>query len=167
MSKFSHRLELAANLLIVTVAVLLIGAFVQKFIFNKQAGAKAQPVVGAHVNLIDDAQAGQSRTLILALQTTCHFCNESAPLYKRLIEVVKNKNVKLVAVLPTSTEESKAHLDELGLTNLEVKRSPLDAIQVGGTPTLILTNEKGEVTDFWVGKLPPNKEKEVIDKLSS
>ncbi len=63
--------------------------------------------------------------------------------------------------------DSKAHLNELGLTNLEVKRSPLENIQVSGTPTLILTNEKGEIMDFWVGKLTPDKEAEVINKLNS
>jgi hypothetical protein len=44
---------------------------------------------------------------------------------------------------------------------------PLDSIRVGGTPTLILTNDKGEVTDFWVGKLAPDKEVELINKLNS
>jgi len=80
---------------------------------------------------------------------------------------VKDRNIKLVAVFPTSIEESKAHLNELGLNNLEVKRSPLENIRVSGTPTLILTNEKGEVTDFWLGKLTPDKETEVINKLNS
>ena len=59
------------------------------------------------------------------------------------------------------------YLNELGLTNLEVKRSSLDNIQVSGTPTLILTNEKGEITDYWVGKLTPDRETEVINKLNS
>ena len=111
--------------------------------------------------------SSQPKTLVLVLQAGCRFCNESAPFYKRIIENTQNKNVKLVAVFPTSVEESKAYLNELGLTNLEVKRSPLDNIQVSGTPTLILTNEKGEITDYWVRKLPSDKETEVINKLNS
>lgn len=66
-----------------------------------------------------------------------------------------------------SVEESAAHLSVLGLDGIEVRRSPLDVIQVSGTPTLILTNEEGEVRDFWVGKLTPDKEMEVINKLNS
>ncbi len=73
----------------------------------------------------------------------------------------------MVAVFPTDIEESRAHLDKLGLTNLDVKQASLDSIQVDGTPTLILVNDKGEVTNYWVGKLPPNKEAEVISKLIS
>jgi hypothetical protein len=37
----------------------------------------------------------------------------------------------------------------------------------GFTPTLILTNEKGEITHFWVGMLPAEKENEVISRLNS
>jgi thioredoxin-related protein len=170
MSKLSHKAELAANILIIVAAALLIGVIVEKYFFSKPAinqQARVQPVIGSHMNLLDENRANQSKTLILALQTGCHFCNESAPFYKRLIEAVKDKNVKLIAVFPTSIEESKAHLNELGLTNLEVRRSPLENIQVSGTPTLILTNETGEIMDFWLGKLTPDKEAEVINKLSS
>ena len=117
------------------------------------------------MNAPDINWSQQPKTLVLALQTGCRFCNESAPFYKRIIETVKNKNIKLVAVFPTEIEESAKHLEELGLTNIEVKRSSLGSLQVSGTPTLILTNNKGEITDYWVGKLPPDKETEVLDKL--
>ena len=170
MRRLSQKAEIAANILIIVVAALLIGVIVQKYFFGKSAikqQARVQPAIGSHVNLLDESRVNQSKTLILALQTGCHFCNESVPFYKRLIETVKGKNIKLVAVFPISIEESKAHLNELGLTNLEVKRSPLENIQVSGTPTLILTNEKGEIMDFWVGKLTPDKEAEVINKLNS
>lgn len=113
------------------------------------------------------AWSPQSKTLIMAMQTGCHFCNESMPFYRRLIEATKDKNIKLVAVFPSSVEESTAHLDSLGIKNLEVKQIPLANMQVRGTPTLILTNGNGEIINFWVGKLPPEKEAEVIDKLSS
>lgn len=170
LSKFNQRAELVANTLVILVAVLLIAVIVQKYLSKPAAingEARVQPTIGSHVNLPDEDWAKQSKTLIFALQTGCRFCNESAPFYKRLIETVKDKNVKLVAVFPTSVGESKAHLNELGLTSLEVKRSPLENIQVSGTPTLILTNEKGEITDYWIGKLTPEKEAEVVDKLNS
>ena len=170
MSKFSQKAELAANLLIIIAAVLLIGVIIQKYFFSTTTvnqKARLQPIIGSKLNVSDVNYSTQAKTLVLALQTSCHFCNESAPFYKRIIENTQNKNIKLVAVLPTSVEESKAHLNELGLKNMEVRRSPLDTIQVGGTPTLILINEKGEITDYWVGKLPPEKEAEVIEKLSS
>lgn len=171
MSKITEKVELTANILIIVVAVLLGGFIAQRYFSNTPATAnskaRVQPTIGSKMNLTDVNWSNQPKTLILALNKGCHFCTESAPFYKRLIENTQNKNVKLVAVFPGDTEESKAHLNALGLTNMEVKRSPLNNLQVSGTPTLILTNEKGEITDYWVGKLTPDKETEVLNKLNS
>lgn len=170
MNKLSQRLELVANILIIVVAVAIGSVLIQKYFFQSTVvnqKARVQPEIGSKLNLSDVDFSNQPKTLVLALQAGCRFCNESAPFYKRIIENTQNKNIKLVAVFSTGMEESTAYLNELGLTNLEVKRSPLDNIQVNGTPTLILTNEKGEITDYWVGKLPPDKETEVINRLNS
>lgn len=169
MSKIKEKVELTANILIIVAAVLLVGVMVQKYFFNSPTAAnqrtRIQPGIGSKVNLPDVNFSAQPKTLVLVLQAGCRFCSESAPFYKRIIENTRNKSVKLIAVLPTSIEESEAYLNELGLNSLEVKRSSLDNIQVNGTPTLILTNDKGEVTDFWIGKLTHDKETEVINKV--
>lgn len=171
MSKTYQKVELTANVLIIIVAVLFGAVLVQKYFFGvpiaSNQSARAQPTIGSRINLSDVDWANQPKTLILVLQTGCHFCNESAPFYKRIIESVQNKNVKLIAVFPSNKEESAAHLNDLGLTNMEVKQLPLNSLQVSGTPTLILTNDKGEVTDYWIGKLSPDREMEVINKLNS
>lgn len=170
MNKFNQRAELAANVLIVVVAVLLIGVIAQKYLFKSPAAdpaVRVQPTVGKKVNLADVNFSENPRTVVLALQTTCHFCNESAPFYKRLAEETKGKNIKLVAVFPTNVEDSARHLTELGVTGFEVKQAPISALDASGTPTLIITNEKGEVTNFWIGKLPAEKETEVINQLNS
>ena len=84
-----------------------------------------------------------------------------------MIEKTKDRNIKLVAVLPTDIKRSRAHLDKLGLTNLDVRQASLGSIQASGTPTLILVDDKGEIISSWVGKLPPDKEIEVISRLIS
>ena len=173
MHKAFQKIELAANVLIIVVALLLGGAIIQKFFFAAPTAAipkrppRLEPRIGSTVNLPDVNWSRQPKTLILVLQSGCRFCNESAPFYKSVIEAARNKNIKLIAVLPTGVDESIEHLNKLGLTNIEVKQSSLDSLQVSGTPTLILTNDKGEVTNYWVGKLPPNKEMDVISKLNS
>jgi thioredoxin-related protein len=172
MKKISSKVELTANILIIVVALALGAVLVQRYFFAPSTAAatqppRVQPTVGTKINLSDENWSAQPKTLILALQTTCHFCNESAPFYKRLIQEAKSKKIKLVAVFPTKVEESTAHLNELGLSGMEVKQSPLGTLQTSGTPTLILTNDKGEITNFWVGKLQPDKEDEVITTLNS
>lgn len=171
MSKLNQKVELAANFLIIIAAVLLCAAIVQKYFFDKSTAAnqpaRVQPTVGKQVNLPDENWSAHRKTIVLALQTTCRFCHESAPFYKRLIESAKGKNIKFVAVFPQTVEESQAHLNQLGLTGLEIKQLSISRLDASGTPTLILTNEKGEVTNYWVGKLSPDKETEVINKLNS
>ena len=171
MSKINQKVELAANILIIVVAVLLIGVVAQRYFFNSATAPnrppRLQPTAGTKINLSDTDWSRQPKTLILALQKGCHFCTESAPFYKRLQESVRDKNVKLVAVLPGKLEESTGYLNQLGLTNLEVKQASLDTLQTSGTPTLILVNNKGEVTHFWVGRLPADKEDEVFNQLNS
>ncbi|HSK70047.1 MAG TPA: hypothetical protein VK892_00020, partial [Pyrinomonadaceae bacterium] len=77
------------------------------------------------------------------------------------------RNIKFVAVFPTKVEDSTRYLTEHGLNGFEVKEAPISALDASGTPTLILTNDRGEVTHFWVGKLPAEKEAEVINQLKS
>jgi hypothetical protein len=171
MSKINQKIELTANILIIVVAVLLIGVIAQRYFLSPAPvpghPPRVQPTVGTKIKLSDTDWSGRPKTLILALQKDCHFCTESAPFYKRLQESVRDKNVRMVAVLPGRTEESTSYLNQLGLTNLEVKQAPLDTLQTSGTPTLILVNDKGEVTHFWVGRLRADKENEVINQLNS
>ncbi len=166
----ARAIEVIANVLIIALALLLGTVVVHKYFFKKSSpteAARIQPVLGSKITFSGVDWTSQPKTLILALQTGCRFCNESAPFYKRIIDVTRGKNVKLVAIFPSPVEESAAHLNQLGLTDLEVKQSPLKALQTNGTPTLILINQKGEITDFWMGKLEPDKENEVIGKLTS
>lgn len=171
MSRINQKIELIANILIIVVAIMLVGVMAQKFFFSPSVTsnqtARVQPNVRAKINLPDVDWSKQPKTLILALQKGCHYCSESAPFYKRLKESVQNKNVKLVAVLPSTPGESTAYLEQLGINNLEIRQLPLNTLQVSGTPTLILTNDKGEITQFWVGKLSPEKEIEVLELLAS
>jgi len=167
MSNFKQKIELIANILIIVVAVMLGGLIVQKYLLAPKQPEQIQPTVGAKINLPEVDFSAQPKNLILVLQKGCHFCTESAPFYKRLQESAPNKNVKLIAVLPGNPEESAAYLNQLGIDNLEIKQSPMNNLQTSGTPTLILTNDKGEITHFWVGKLTAEKEDEVFSRLNS
>jgi hypothetical protein len=106
------------------------------------------------------------RTLILALQTTCHFCTESAPFYQKLVrERSQFSNTKLLAVLPQSVEQSNEYLSNLGVSVDGVMQGSLRSIGVSGTPTLLLVNHVGTVTEAWTGKLQPEAEDQVLSRL--
>jgi hypothetical protein len=104
------------------------------------------------------------RTLILAISTRCHFCAESAPFFKR-VEKERPRDVKLVALLPQPVEEARRYLDGEGVHVDEVRQASPQSIGVAGTPTLLLVDARGKVSNVWRGKLQPDDEEKVIATL--
>lgn len=172
MEKISPKFELVAFVFVTSVAVLLEIVIIQKYFLDPKTASNQQQYSnqlqiqsGAQIKIPGVDLSSYPKTLIIALQKGCHFCTSSAPFYKSLIENVQDKNIKLVAVLPDSPEEARDYLDKMGLTSLEIKQFSFSNLRVRGTPTLILINAKGEVTNSWVGKLNSIKEEEVIKSL--
>ncbi|HSS48679.1 MAG TPA: hypothetical protein VLX28_07015, partial [Thermoanaerobaculia bacterium] len=112
---------------------------------------------------------GATRALVVAVSPTCHFCNDSLPFYKHLVDERNSKGsaVKFVAAVPT--EDSKAPESEK-FTNAGVKPDNVvhldfSSIKVPGTPTLLLVDNNGKVLNVWVGKLDESGEKDVLKVL--
>lgn len=168
MSEVYQKIELTANILIIVVALLLGGFLVKKFFFPgaPELPQRKSPVVGQQVADVGINWAENQRNILLVLQKGCKYCTESAGFYKRLIEQTKDKNIKVTALLPQSKEEAGQYINELGLSGIEVRQSQLDSLNVGGTPTIIVTDNQGVISDTWMGKLPPDIESEVIKKLT-
>lgn len=165
-NRLAGKLEIYANIAIIVVAVLIGLAFVKSYVLADRAQPQPRNPVGTKVSLpgIDWAKNGQ--TMLLVLQKGCHFCSESAPFYRQLVkETADNGKVQLIALLPQEVDESRSYLSELGVTVQEVKQTPLNSLGVTGTPTLLLVNGEGVVTNAWKGKLPVEKESEVLAKL--
>jgi thiol-disulfide isomerase/thioredoxin len=168
MAGIQKKLELVANIAIIVVAVILGYVLVKQFVFPAPPAAPAQmkqPEIGAKINLPDTDFSASEKTLILALKKGCHFCSESAPFYQKLAQMAPEKGVRLIATFPHSVEEGQGYLKELNVPIADMKQADFAAINVGGTPTLILTDKNGQVQKFWIGKLPADKETEVINSL--
>ncbi|MFL6208943.1 MAG: peroxiredoxin family protein [Pyrinomonadaceae bacterium] len=100
------------------------------------------------------------------LRDGCHFCSDSAPFYQQLIkEPGAQSDTKLAAILPGAAADSRAYLSRLGVPIKDVRQASLGALGISGTPTLLLVNAQGVVTKAWVGRLPTDKEVEVINAL--
>lgn len=165
--KFTRTIEITTNIAIITVAVLLSVVLVKNYLLSgptPNAPEPPRPVpTGTKMALQDVNWAANKRTLLMVLSDTCRYCTESADFYKKLAqERAKHDDLRMVAVLPQNVEAGKTYLNKLGVTVDEVRQSPLDAVGVRATPTLILVDDKGVVTGSWVGKLPAQNEAEVL-----
>jgi len=108
------------------------------------------------------------KTLVLALQTGCHFCSESGPFYQQLLrERAEFGSTRFVAVLPQSVQTSTTYLKKLGVAVDEVRQGSLTEIGVRGTPTLLIVNGSGVVSDAWYGRLQRLAEDEVVNQLKA
>lgn len=163
MNGLLKKIEVVANLSIVVVAIVVCIAAV-KYFRTKATGADAHTATiaaGSKMNLPNEDWGRNRKTLLLGLSTNCKYCSASAGFYQRLAQAA-SANTKLVAVLPQSREESQQYLAALKLPIENIQQASPAALGIRGTPTLILVNSAGSVTNLWVGQLPHDKEEEVL-----
>ena len=170
MNRVYKRVELVANVAIILVAIALVVVLAKRFIFNagneNQANETIQSNVGAKLSQPDIDWSKSNKNLILILSNTCRFCTESAPFYKRLVqEQTQRGTFYLTALFPQPVSDGQKYLHELGVDINEIKQLSPGAIRIRGTPTVLLVNSAGVVTEEWLGKLPPDKENEVLSRL--
>lgn len=164
------KIELLANVAIIVVALLLGAVLVRRYLLPgsqaEPAAVEPQPQPGTKLPLADVDWAQGRRTLVLVLSKTCQFCTESAPFYRRLAqERAANENLRLLAVLPQEVGAGREYLDGLGLKVDDIRQAPPPTLGLRGTPALILADSTGNVLSSWVGKLPADKESEVLSAL--
>ena len=169
MSQSYKKIELTANVLIIALVLLVAGIFAQKYFFSRVATPPLPkaPAIGDKVLLEGFDWSKSDKTLLLVLQKGCRYCTESAPFYQNLIQQTKGKPVRLVAVLPNNREEAEQYMAELNISGIDIRQASLNSLNVGGTPTLLLADHEGKVTDVWLGKLKPDKQHEALIKLTN
>jgi len=155
----SKQLENLANAAMLVTGILLSVILVKQFLLPKPQAART--VQGTNVSLAGVDWSKNGKTLVMALSTKCHFCTESAPFFQRVAKAAGGK-VKLLAIFPQPRVEAEDYLAAVGVHVDDVKQAALNSIGVAGTPTLLLVNKAGSVTDVWPGKLSPDKEAEVL-----
>src|SRR3977135_661859 len=155
------KLEIRANIAVIITSVVLCSVLVKKYFFSPtkqeasvEAAASKSPasnvsqrrpiLVGTKISLAGIDWSKSTRTVVLALSTTCHFCSESAPFYQEL-QQQKQNGVSLVAVFPQPVEDSRNYLNKLGVSITAVVQGSLASVGVSGTPTLLLIDTQGSV----------------------
>ena len=174
MTNFNKKIEILANLTIIVVAALLAVVMVKDHLLTREPASPRQSVNqpvesrkqianGTNLSSLDVDWKQSKQTLVLAISSTCRFCTDSAPFYRTLIQ--NKRDTRVVAVLPQPVEEGKVYLQKLGVAVDEVRQLPLNKLGARGTPTLLLVDPSGSIKNSWVGKLPREKEAEVLSNL--
>lgn len=160
------RLDIIANIAVIVTSVALLG-----FLGNQWWGSlhapqprQAKALTGSTVQLPGVDFTRHEKTLLITISTTCHFCNDSEPFYRQLVQTDGLKT-HLIAVLPQSQSEAESYVHSSIAPSLQVVSASLDSMGVSGTPTLLLVDGNGKVVKAWVGILDDAGQKQVQSQL--
>lgn len=170
--KAKSYLEVITSIAVLIVSAVVLATFALNYYRARwpptqlQAGLQkgvALPPLQA-LNYSDSPQ-----TLLVALNTRCEYCTASVPFYNQLAELQRNNNkgIKIVALFPNPADEVSQYVAQKKLELIAIAAPDVGGLGLYGTPTMILVDNQGRVIDFWIGKLSPNVEQEVIGRLSN
>jgi len=121
-------LEKIANIAVILAAIVFIAVVVRSELSKHSHPAYpasiARDMSGKTVTLPGVNFPKQTKTLLIAISTSCHFCKESLPFYKDLSEKLKGK-VDVIAVLPQSEEEAKTFIQGANISVNQVVSTEL------------------------------------------
>jgi len=108
-----------------------------------------------------------SRNAILAISTRCHFCGESMPFYRGLASIRTNPAhpFKLIVIAPQDAVAVREYLAANGVQVDEIAPESPSQIKIAGTPTVLISDEKGIVRAAFSGKLDSSGQEAVIKSL--
>lgn len=158
------KIEGVANLIVILLAVVVGSIFLKDRFFTPQAHPNEVRVGDKLTPLNGWDWGAHERTLVLVLKKGCHFCEDSAPFYERLLVQQKRdgSTTAVVAAFPDAADVVKEVVQLEGLDVPTLAEVPLEELKASGTPTLLLVDHRGTVLKAWIGMLSPRQELEVM-----
>ncbi len=164
-SKIPTIFEYATNIAIVAVAAVVLVTYFTRTHVSSSSSAPAATLRGSHIDLTKFSSTPAKLNVVLALSTTCHFCEQDADLYRGLSQIQTTGKTRLFAVFPQKTADASLYLDQHGIRVDSVQSSSLSDYKISATPTILFVDSRGMVTDAWVGSLEEKQKSKVLDEV--
>jgi hypothetical protein len=109
----------------------------------------------------------QSSTAVIAIRDGCHFCEDSASFYRRLVYMEQQREIKthIVFVLPDSQSIGRSDIPTNAAESQVFYNVPLRSFGVTGTPTILIVSNSEQIVRVWQGELTPDEENKAISFL--
>ena len=162
------KIEAIGNVIVILLAV-VVGSVFLKDRFSAHLRQAKEVKAGDRLTRLDGWDwAAHDRTLVLALRKGCHFCEDSAPFYQRLLSEHSRdgSSTAIVAAFPDAADAVEEVVQSEGLHVRALAGIPPEKLNVSGTPTLLLVDRRGTVLKVWIGMLSPREELEVMKALA-
>lgn len=170
-AKVQNVIEVASNVAVVAAALVVLVSFVRSHILptprvtlqgGLQKGAPFPKVPG-----LDFSKS--QRTLLVAIDPNCEYCNESLPFFKNLADKLRGRpsNVRMITVFQSSEEPVRRYVEQSQLNVETVFGADFKTLNVSVIPALILIDNSGTILDFWIGKPSKEIEEQIIDHITA
>ena len=157
-----NRLEAISNICLIAVSLFIGGLLLyQQFGHKKSLTDKA--VIGQKVDSKIYGPIKSDRSLVILLSTKCKYCAASTGFYRQIGSVSPKIDTVVAFIQPEA--EARSYLQEKGIGIDRVIGSTNLLAAIPATPAVMLVDKSGKVVDAWVGKLPPQEEQDVLNKL--
>lgn len=116
--------------------------------------------------LPDYDYADSQQTLIIAINVECSYCNESLHFYHHLAGINDHSNTQIILTFQNSITEIERYMKENQIDLDTATGVSFSSLKIDTTPTIILVDNKGKVINFWIGKLSPSEEEQIVNYIS-
>jgi hypothetical protein len=100
-------------------------------------------------------------SFVLVSSPYCHYCVSSESFHAKIIAASKRENIPFHVVVP-DRREAAPYLASVGVSESDASEWKDLDVSVEGTPTLFAVNSKGAVRRIWTGRVPSDKEGELL-----
>jgi hypothetical protein len=134
MRNIHKKIQTLSNIAIIIVALLFGAGLVNRYFLSappsKQSVTESKSLKpGTKLSLSGSDWSKSSKTLVLALSTTCRFCTESIPFYQKLAQQRAGHNdVRLIALMPQGVDEAQHYLNEHKISVDEIRQANLTEV---------------------------------------
>ena len=158
-------LNIAANSMLGIAALILVAFAANRISFTDHETKAYLANDGKSLVLSNVDLSKSSVTVLLALRTTCRYCEKQTPFYRQLLSQAQAKNVSVIALFQEELPSARDYLRSEQLDIPNVLRVRLRTLGIAETPTLLVVNPQGDILSKWVGVLPPSTESYILDML--
>jgi hypothetical protein len=122
------NIEFGLNIIIAVAVLVVAGIIVKRYVFQTKVDRESltrqsQSSLGTTLHVQNVNWDENKKTLVFFLKKDCTYCTQSAPFYRQLISDALRKNVRCLAILPDSLDQSRKYLQYLEL--------PIETVETG------------------------------------
>ncbi len=166
---WATRLDLLINSLTLLVAALTVAFIVHSY--RAQTPRQPKVVAGITRGMVAPGLQGvnysnENQTLVLLLRSSCPYCRAEVPFYKQVVEVARRSGrTQIVAVFAAHDMGASRFLADNDIAARFTVAPDSQIFKAYATPTLLLVNHQGRVSDFWVGAVQGPTAESILRKL--